>query len=121
MRQPSFVYSIDHNDSLLYVDEPWLAFARENRAPELTRDHVLGRSLWEFVAGAETRLLYESLFLKLRTSSGSIELPFRCDSPDRFRFMRLILESGPRESIRMTGILERERERGAGEEQEAKV
>jgi hypothetical protein len=106
-----FAYSIDQDDSVASVSEAWLEFARANRAPELTRDAVLGESLWRFVAGGETRRLYEDLFVRTRGSGESFELPFRCDSPDRFRFMRLTLEPGPRNAIHFEGILVREQER----------
>lgn len=111
MSERTFAYSIDREDIVTSVSDSWVEFARENRAPELTRDHVVGQCLWQFVGGRETRLLYEDLFLRVRTRTGSIKLPFRCDSPDRFRFMRLVLESGPRDSIECRGILVREQER----------
>jgi len=107
----TFDYSVDQNDTVVSVNDAWLAFARENRASELTRDHVLGQPLWKFIAGRDTRLLYGELFRKVRTHRQSIELPFRCDSPDRFRFMRLALKPGPRDSIDCRGILLREQER----------
>jgi hypothetical protein len=104
-------YSIDRADRVASVSDSWLEFARANRAPELTRGHVLGESIWRFIAGTETRRLYEDLFLRVRTRAESVEFPFRCDSPDRFRFMRLSLEPGPRGSILCRGITVREQER----------
>lgn len=111
MGERSFDYSIDREDKVAAVSESWLEFARANRARELTCDHVLGRSLWSFIAGRETRTLYETLFRKLRRTAETIELPFRCDSPDRFRFMRLALALGPSDSIHCQGVLIREQQR----------
>ena len=111
MNEPTLVYSIDAEDSVASVSDSWLEFARNNRAPELTRDRVLGQTLWRFIAGQETRRLYEELFSRVRTFHKSIEIPFRCDSPDRFRFMHLILDSASQDSIRCEGILIREQER----------
>ena len=34
----TFEYAIDEDDTLVSVSEPWLRFARENGAPELTRE-----------------------------------------------------------------------------------
>lgn len=107
----AFAYSIQRDGTVASVSDAWLEFARENRAPELTREYVVGRSLWSFVAGRETRLLYEDLFHEVRTRDASIELPFRCDTPDRFRFMRLILRAGPEDLVDCEGILVREQER----------
>jgi hypothetical protein len=106
-----FAYAIHPDDTIASVSDSWLEFAHENRAPELTRDYVVGRSLWSFVAGSETRLLYEALFHRVRTRAESFELPFRCDSPDRFRFMRLIVKHGPGDLIDCEGILVREQAR----------
>jgi len=106
-----FAYSIHPDDTIASVSDAWLEFADENRAPELTRDHVVGRSLWSFVAGSETRTLYEALFHRVRTRAESFDLPFRCDSPDRYRFMRLVLKPGPGGSVDCEGILVRDQAR----------
>ncbi len=108
-----FDYSIDRDDAIASVDDAWLEFARANRAPELTRDFVVGQPLWRFIAGDETQLLYRDLFQQVRTRSKAIELPFRCDSPDRFRFMQLTIAPGPDDSIQLRGVLVREQERPA--------
>ena len=65
MDEREFSYSIDRDDTIASVSDSWLEFARENQASELTRDRVVGRRLWSFIAGRETRLLYEDVFLKL--------------------------------------------------------
>jgi hypothetical protein len=109
--ETTFVYSIDADDAIASVSDPWLQFARVNGASELTRDYVVGQTLWRFIAGLETRRLYEELFSRVRTLHKSIEIPFRCDSPNRFRFMRLVLDSASGDSIRCEGILIRAQER----------
>jgi len=106
-----FAYAIDRDDAVASVSDDWLAFAVENRATDLTRDRVVGRALWDFIAGTETRLLYEGLFRRVREGAEHIELPFRCDSPDRFRFMRLLLAPGSEGSIQCEGVLLREQKR----------
>jgi hypothetical protein len=107
----TFLYSIEADDTLGSVSEAWLEFARENRADELTRENVLGRPIWRFIAGDETRRLYEGLFQRVRSGDEAIEVPFRCDSPDRFRMMRLVLRPGRQGRIECEGILVREQER----------
>lgn len=104
-------YTIDRDDRLVSVSDSWLEFACENQAPELTRERVVGESLWSFIAGAETRLLFEDVFDHVRTLGEPVALPFRCDSPDRFRFMRLELEAGEQDSIDCKAILVREQAR----------
>jgi hypothetical protein len=107
----AFAYSIDAKDRVVALSDAWLEFARENRASELTRERVIGQPLWSFVSGRETRRLYEDVFVRARSRRESIELPFRCDSPDRFRFMRLLVSPGSGEGIECVGVLIREQQR----------
>ncbi|HEY2025400.1 MAG TPA: hypothetical protein VGG78_00240, partial [Gemmatimonadaceae bacterium] len=105
-------YTIDQTDRLTGVDAGWRNFALANGAPELADDGVLGRRLWEFVAGAEVRLLYQALFARVRSTGTPIEIPFRCDAPDRRRFMRLSVRPLDQQDwLALTANLEREERR----------
>jgi len=106
-----FDYAIDAQDVIVWLGEAWLEFARENCAPELRRESVLGKSLWEYVAGESTRELYEVLFRQVRDEGKTIVLPFRCDSPDRFRFMQLAMAPGEGSRLRLSGRLLRQQTR----------
>jgi hypothetical protein len=84
-------YRVDAWDRIIWVDEIWLAFARENGAAELTESAVLMRPLWDFVAGANLCRLFQNIHERVRTSVDSVVLPFRCDSPTLQRHMRLTI------------------------------
>jgi hypothetical protein len=88
---PRYRYRVDASDSLVWVGSLWLAFARENGAAELTEEAVLGRSLWDFVEGKETRELYREIHTRVRSGVPSVVLPFRCDSPSLQRHMRMTI------------------------------
>ena len=90
---PRYRYRVDAADVLVWVDELWLAFAKENGAPGLTREMVLGRSLWDFVVGDELCQLYREMHSRVRQSGLPAILPFRCDSPWLQRHMRLTISS----------------------------
>jgi hypothetical protein len=92
----SFIWIIDDADKIVHVNEAWLAFARENDAPELSAAMVLDQPLWRFIQGRETAYLYQQIFGRVRTGKSPIQFPFRCDSPDcrRFMEMKLSLLSG---------------------------
>lgn len=109
--QATVRYSIDRDDRLVCLSDTWLEFARENEAPELTNDLVLGRSLWSFVSGRETRDLYELLFDWVRSRGTEISVPFRCDSPDTLRFMRLRLSPSEAEGVNLAAVLDRKERR----------
>ena len=102
---PRCRYSIDKHDLIEMVDETWLAFARENGAARLTRDRVIGKSLWSFIQGNATRQFYEAIFENVRQQSGIAVVPFRCDSPNLLREMRLIVKAGDDDAIHLEGIL----------------
>jgi len=54
-------------------------------------EQILGRSLWDFIAGAQTRHIYKVLFEKVRSDQRVVTVDFRCDSPILRRFMKLTI------------------------------
>jgi hypothetical protein len=88
---PRYRYRVDTSDVIVWVDPLWLAFAKENGAIDLTEEAVVGRSLWDFVAGAETQQLFLGLHERIRSTGKTMVLPFRCDSPSLQRHMRLTI------------------------------
>ncbi len=106
-----YIYRVDGTDHITFVNSKWLEFAHQNGAPELTDPSVLGSSIWQFIAGAETRLLYESLFRRLRATNNEVTVPFHCDSPTAIRKMELTLRSMPHGGIEFEGRLLEARER----------
>ena len=81
---------IDARDQIVSANGDWFAFARENGAARLEKD-ALGKSLWDFICDAETKILY-SLFLKsVRGSGAALSLPYRCDSADERRYMEMTI------------------------------
>jgi hypothetical protein len=73
----TIAYRLDREDKISDVSAGWGEFARENGAPELAGRTVLGRSIWDFVAGAEARLLWSRLFARCRATRESRRLPYR--------------------------------------------
>ncbi|HVP29335.1 MAG TPA: hypothetical protein VMW35_09270 [Myxococcota bacterium] len=85
------VYLVDARDRIRSVGPGWVGFAKANSAPELTPEAVVGRSLWDFVAGLEVRHLYRILLEKVRSLRRRVAVPFRCDAPDLRRFVELVM------------------------------
>ncbi|MCH9680262.1 MAG: hypothetical protein K0V04_02420 [Deltaproteobacteria bacterium] len=82
-------YTLDARDTIIDIEGSWDAFARENQAPQLQIDTVLGRPIFEFFAGSETRSLYRQILDRARQTGNTVEIPFRCDAPDVMRRMQL--------------------------------
>lgn len=104
---PRYRYAIDRRDVITSVCPLWLAFARENGAPQLTSEAVLGRSLWQFIDGAETKEMYQAILQRVRNDNSTAVVPFRCDSPTLRRYMRLELTPAAEGSVKLDGLLER--------------
>jgi len=88
-----FLYRVDDDFRITMVSDAWLAFARENNAPALTRDAVIGKRLRNFIAGFETWHLYDMIFNVARRTQKPVVVPFRCDSPVEHRYMELTISS----------------------------
>ena len=85
---------IDGEDRITYVSANWWFFADENGAgADCYPPQLLGRSLWDFIAGEETRHLYGILIAKARAGIKELKVPIRCDSPDRRREIIIGLKS----------------------------
>ena len=104
--EPSITtYRIDAHDVILDVDAEWLEFAELNDTPDLSRDRVVGRPLWDFIAGAEVEHLFRMIFERCRERSSGARVPFRCDSPTRVRRMILAIEPRPDRGLEVTSVL----------------
>jgi hypothetical protein len=95
-----FIHCIDTAGLIVSVNEPWLRFARDNGAPELTLEAVLGRPLWDFIVDAETKQLYGALIDRVLRSDLILQVPYRCDSPEARREFRMAV------SRTLTGLIE---------------
>ena len=101
----TYIYRIDADDVIRYVDSSWLKFAHDNDAAHLSQGAILNTSIWDYIEGEEAKCLYSDVFAKLRRSNAELIIPFRCDSPTVIRHMQLVLRSGSDKSIVMEGCL----------------
>lgn len=85
----TFIHRIDGDGVIRFVNAEWLEFAVENEGGALSRDRVVGRPLYEFISGPETRHVYGLLYERVRKTGVGLEFPFRCDSPAARRFMTM--------------------------------
>jgi hypothetical protein len=107
--QRRFIWIIDETDKIVHVNDDWLAFARENTAPQLIASVVLNQHIWRFIQGQETSYLYQQIFSQVRAGRSSVKFPFRCDSPDCRRFMEMQLSLLPGGAIEFISHILREK------------
>ena len=84
-----FIHTVGAEGNIAAVNDEWVEFASENGAPELGREAVVGRALWVFMEGRETRHISRLLLDKVSRSGKGLTIPYRCDSPELRRFMEM--------------------------------
>ena len=90
MKDPRrFIYRLDSEDRIVFVNDDWIDFAIENGLAGLTRENVVGKSLWELIGDRSIQQLYKTFFARLRIVEKTRRIPYRCDSPDCRRFMEM--------------------------------
>ena len=71
----------------------------------------MNEPIWKFIAGNETRYLYELCLAKVRAQQQPMILPFRCDAPDRRRYLELKMTPLAREQVAFASRILREEPR----------
>lgn len=105
-------YIINNQNLILGVSGNWLSFAQENEAEESCHpDKVINEPLNKFIDGIETQQLYELCIAKVRKHQKTIFLPFRCDAPDRRRYLELKMTPLAHEQIEFASRILREEPR----------
>lgn len=105
-------YRVDAHDQLIFVSRDWDLFAAANAAPDAMAEHVLHRSLWEFIGDGTTRELYRTILRRAREGH-HVRYTFRCDGPTCRRLLEMHVapkEDGVVEFCTHT-LAEQERER----------
>jgi hypothetical protein len=86
----TYSYLIDINDIIVSVSENWKSFAEENLGVSACLpENVIGTSLLDHIHDLETKHLYELILQKVRENKRKATFSFRCDSPDKRRFLEL--------------------------------
>jgi hypothetical protein len=108
-----FEYLIDASDRFVSANAHWFDFAKENGAHALTAENCAGRLLWEFISDATTRHLYKVLVKPVRERGEVRTVPYRCDSPDRRRYMEMTISNARQGGVLFRSRIIREEQREA--------
>jgi hypothetical protein len=104
-----FIYRVDRDDRISFVNDEWVAFAMENGLSELLARGVVGKSLWDFIVDPSVQRLYQELFHRVRVKKSKPKIPYRCDSPDCRRVMHMEVFASPDGEIHLINrILQQE-------------
>ncbi len=93
MDNREFIYRINADDIIEFVNDDWISFARENGMAGDPED-VIGTPLRSHIAGEEVRYIYDHICRRVRELGKSEEIPYRCDSPSVRRLLTLRIIPG---------------------------
>lgn len=108
---PTFMHMVDNQDLLTDVNDQWLCFAQENEASHLTRQTIVGRSLWNFIVGFEITHIYQILMRQVRQRQRRLVFTYRCDSPIFRRYMQMEIIPLAHQGLEFRNYLLREERR----------
>ena len=83
------VYEISAQNRIVGVSGNWDHFALSNGGEAALSAAIMGRPLWDFVAGLETRAYLNALFFAARSAGRGVAVRYRCDSPAEPRLYQL--------------------------------
>jgi hypothetical protein len=89
MKNQTTSYVIDKKNCIISTKGYWDEFADENGCQKYSLKYIFGRNIWDFIKGDVTRMWVEAVFQYARLLNIIVERPYRCDSPDLKRFMRM--------------------------------
>ncbi len=108
----TYAYTIDNEDKIISVSDNWQLFAEENQAAETLLPHMIeNKPIWQFIEGPEATHLYANILKNIREHNKSVTIPFRCDSPDKRRYLKLTISPIQHNSIEFVSHLIREETR----------
>ncbi|MCI5132574.1 MAG: hypothetical protein D3904_13940 [Candidatus Electrothrix sp. EH2] len=104
-------YLIDRKNRIEAVNDGWWAFAGQNHGEKLMNEIVLYRDISSFIACGRCQELYDMLIESVRENKKAINFSFRCDSPEKRRYMKMEMIPMGQGKVEFTSYLEREEER----------
>ena len=105
-------YHINKENKLIGLGDGWDSFAVDNKASQIQADRVLNRSLFDFVNDSYCRHIYDMVISRVWQTQKPVNFPFRCDAPDRRRYMQMEVAYIDADSLCFRSCITREESRG---------
>lgn len=85
-------YWLDSKNIICKVDDTWDTHMDSSSwAERASSDTIIGKHLFDFVCDDVTRMYIATMIESVRVIPRTIVRPYRCDSPDRKRYMKMII------------------------------
>jgi hypothetical protein len=86
----TIIYRIDNNNIIDLLSDNWKIFSEDNFGGDICEPiNVIGSPLFDFITGLETKYLYQIILKKVRDRMRTSTFGYRCDSPEKRRFLDL--------------------------------
>lgn len=97
--ESTVVYTVDASDQIIRVNDAWTSFASHNDGEALLPQHIIGKSLWDYLTDDSTRQIYRRLVSRVRGGAGPAQFAFRCDSPSARRLLEMNIVADADDSV----------------------
>jgi hypothetical protein len=101
-------YTLDKNDVIKEVSHDWQAFYEGETDTEVQVTPFLGKSIWNFILGPDTKEIYRDVFKMVRHTGKGLEFPFFCNSPKARRRFKMKISPVYGQEIKVETLLLRE-------------
>jgi len=102
---PTTTYWLDKEYRVTRVSPEWDDFAKLNNGENITSEKVVGKLIFDYITDDTTRMWLETILLLAKVTQKTFERPYRCDSPDLKRFMKLRVTTDEHNEIRLEHIV----------------
>lgn len=82
-------YWLDKDNVIVDTNDYWDTFAEDNDGKAVLKPNVIGKKLLTFISSDATRMLVEALVNNARITKETKFREYRCDSPNKKRFMEM--------------------------------
>lgn len=89
-KESNVIYKVDNDFKIIYVNDAWDLFAKENNGDEIISDKVLGENLFDFIHSRDVKQMYFEIISYVRKGK-ILKFPFRCDSPTQIRNLHMLV------------------------------
>ena len=108
---PRAIHTIDSQEIITHVNSEWISFALKNGIPDADAAVFVGRSIWDFIEDESTIQIWRAILDRVRSSQKVLQIQYRCDSPDRKRYMLMEIVPLPSQQIEMANRVLKEESR----------
>lgn len=110
-KDPHSIYAVDENFNLIYFNEAYFQFARENDGePQITKNHSLGSNILNAIKG-DIKKIYTQALTDVLTTGKSKKLSYECSSIEKYRlFMQKLYPLKNTKSVLILNALQVERD-----------